>query len=717
MNKDRKKELDTLLKADQEEQEQEEKKEDEKNEEEETPLQKQMRVLGRDVSIMALLIGGMVMMVGYYYEISWYENFLFALALAVSVVPEGLPAAISVALSMGMKKLLKNNVLAKKLNAVETLASVNIICTDKTGTITRNELMVTNIIAGDDEFTVDGQGYGREGAFYSFGRKVDLKDFPQLQRILKIGVLCNDSALSEENGKISISGDPTEGALLVAARKYKQDLKFFQMSLQKIDENPFSSERMRMSVIYQSADNGVSSFVKGSPDVMLNLCTHKRIGDDIVIFSDSEKQRAKNGYDAMSKQALRVLAFAERSLDGVAKEKYDDEVEKDLVWIGMMGMIDPPRADVRGAIEECIQSGIKVIMITGDYEVTAQAIAKNVGLLKHTNGEVINGKMLKQMSDEELIKKISEKEIIFARIEPAQKLRIATALKNSGAVIAMTGDGVNDAPALKKADIGIAMGITGTDVSKEASDLILLDDNFSSIVKVIKQGRTIYQNLKKFVYYVFTSNISEFFTVAIGLLFQIPAPIAAVQILAIDLGTDLLPSFSLGFEKPEPNVMKRKPFSATEKIVDSATVWRLVRVGLIMAIGAVIAFILSMKRGGWDFGNKIDTASVLYMRSTSVTYAVLAMSQMANLLAARSETLSVFTLGFFKNLHAIGAIIISSVILISFMYLPIFQEYLRMLPIGWKDWIAVTVVALTVFIFEEGRKEVKRRKLILKSAR
>ncbi|EKE25823.1 MAG: hypothetical protein ACD_5C00026G0001, partial [uncultured bacterium] len=652
--------------------------------EEETPLQKQMRILGRDVSILAVFIGIMVMIAGQYYEISWYENFLFALALSVSVVPEGLPAAVSVALSLGMKKLLKHNVLAKKLNAVETLASVSIICTDKTGTITRNELMVTNIIAGRDEFAVDGEGYAKQGSFYSFGRKIDPRNFPQLQMLLQIGVWCNDSALSEQNGKISISGDPTEGALLVAASKYGE-LESFQEGLKKIGENPFSSERMRMSVFCRATDGNVASFVKGSPDVMLNLCTHKRNGDKIIPLTDEEKKKIKNSYDAMSKQALRVLAFAERSLDGVNSDQYLIEGEKDLIWVGMMGMIDPPRADVAMAIDECISSGIKVIMITGDYEITAEAIAKKIGLLRSTNSEVINGKTLNTLSDDELIEKIISKEIIFARIEPQQKLRIATALKNHGSVIAMTGDGVNDAPALKKADIGIAMGITGTDVSKEASDLILLDDNFSSIVKVVKRGRTIYQNLKKFVYYVFTSNVSEFFTVIIGLLLQIPAPIAAVQILAIDLGTDLLPSFSLSLEPSEPNVMKRKPFSSSEKIINSAIIWRLMRVGLIMATGAIVAFILSMKRGGWDFGNKIDTNSVLYMRSTSATYAVLALSQMANLLQARSESIPVFKLGFFKNKYAIGAIVISTAILISFMYVPFFQENLRMLPIAWQD--------------------------------
>ncbi len=673
--------------------------------EDETPLQKQMRVLGRDVSILAVMIGMLVMIAGYYYDISLYDNFLFALALAVAVVPEGLPAAVSVALSLGMKKLLKHNVLAKKLNAVETLASVNVICTDKTGTITRNELMVTNIVAGNEEFTVSGQGYDPKGDFCQFGRIVDQKRNPLLEKIMRIAYLCNDAALVEKDGAFKITGDPTEGALIVAARKYDKDFQRVCDGEEKINEIPFSSEKMRMSVICRSKEShAVNSYVKGSPDVLLDLCTQKQVGDSITAFTQAEKRKVKDSYDAMSKQALRVLAFAERDLVGVAEDQFLNQADQKLVWIGMMGMIDPPRTDVHKAIEDCIRSGIKVVMITGDYEVTAEAIAKKVGLLNSPNSEVINGKTLNQLTDEEVAGKIAGKEIVFARITPEQKLRIATILKQSGAVIAMTGDGVNDAPALKKADIGVAMGIIGTDVAKEAADMILLDDNFASIVRVIKEGRTIYQNLKKFVYYVFTSNASEFFTVVIGVLLQIPAPIAAVQILAIDLGTDIFPSFSLGLEPADTNIMRRKPFSSKERVIDAAGVWRLVRVGLIMATGAVIAFILSMKRGGWDFGNKIDPNSVLYIRSTSAAYAVLSMTQMANLLQARSENLSVFTIGFFKNKFAIGAIFLSFGMLCLFLYVPLIQKYLHMLPITWKDWVAVLVTALAVFIFEEGRK-------------
>lgn len=673
--------------------------------EDETPLQKQMRVLGRDVTMLALLIGALVMIAGHYYEVSWYENFLFALALSVSVVPEGLPAAISVALSLGMRTLLKKNVLAKKLNAVETLSSVSIICTDKTGTITRNELTVINIVAGANSFTLDGAGYEPKGNFYLKGEKIKVEQYSELEMLFRIGTLCNDSSLVKKEGQYKIVGDPTEGAMIVAARKFNQRAGYFFANQEKVDVMPFSSERMRMDVVYRNKlTKNVFAYVKGSPDVLLEACSQKIIDGKVSEFSEQEKIAVKKNYDEMSAGAERVLAFAQKDLTGIDKKRYLQEAENDLVWVGMMGMIDPPRKEVALAIKECHASGIKVIMITGDYEVTAEAIAKNVGLISDNNYEVISGKMLNTLKDSVLIKKIREKDVVFARIAPEQKLRIATILKNSGSVIAMTGDGVNDAPALKKADIGIAMGITGTDVAKEASDLILLDDNFASIIKAIKEGRTIYQNLRKFVHYVFTSNASEFFLVIIGVLLQIPAPIMAVQILAVDLGTDILPSFSLSLEPSEPGVMKRKPFDGKEKVLNAKGVWRIVRIGMIMAIGALIAFILSMKRGGWDFGNKIDPASVLYIQSTTAAYAVLSMSQMANLLQSRSETLSVFTIGFFSNKYAIAAIGISVAILLSFMYVPFFRFYLHMAPIGWQDWLAVAITTIAVFVFEEGRK-------------
>jgi magnesium-transporting ATPase (P-type) len=683
-----------------------------------TPLQKKMKMLGRDVSILAISIAIVVLVAGSFTTLSMYQNFLFALAVAVAVVPEGLPAALSVALSLGMRRLLKTNVLAKKLIAVETLGSVNMICTDKTGTITKNELMVTKIILDEKVIDVSGEGYELKGDFSIDGNKIDPKGVENLEMLMKTATLCNDASLVKEGDSFKIVGDPTEGALIVAARKFEPNEKYFEKGEKKIGENPFESDRMRMSVVFQKKEGKnekggqIFSYVKGSPDVLLGLSSKKLTKEGIVPFSDAEKKNTKNIYDQMSSEALRVLAFAycpvrKSFSNGTSPSEFSiNEAEKDLIWIGMMAMIDPPRRDVDKAIQECHGSGIRVVMITGDYEVTAKAIAQQVSLIdtRSENNSVINGKTLEGLKDNELLRKIKSGVSVFARITPEQKLRIAGVLKKSGAVIAMTGDGVNDAPALKKADIGVAMGVIGTDVSKEAADMILLDDNFASIVSGIREGRTIHQNIRKFVYYVFSSNASEFLTVVFGSLLAIPSPITAVQILAIDLGTDVFPSLALGLEPAEPRLMKQKPLDRNERLIGSFGFWRLVRIGLIMTAGALFAFLWSMMRGGWHFGQQIDFDSALYMKSTAATYAVLAMTQMANLLESRSEKLSVFVIGFFKNKYVIGAIIISIGMLLVFLYVPFFQKNLHMAPLDGWDWLVVAVATLTVFLFEEARK-------------
>ena len=673
-----------------------------------TPMQKQMRILGRDVTILSVFIGAMVLIAGQYFKMSLYQNFLFALALSVAVVPEGLPAAISVALSLGMRRLLKDKVLSKKLNAVETLGSVSIICSDKTGTITRNELTVVKAVINNETIEISGAGYDPFGKFYKNGAEINPKEVENLELLFKIGTLCNDANLVKKDGQYKILGDPTEGALIVAGKKYASQNSFFTSGEKKISENPFSSERMRMSVVYK--DKKTRSFVKGSPDVMLGLCKFIKIGDEILPFSGSLKSKITNLYNQMSSDALRVLAFAYKEL-GHRMSKYD---EKDLIWVGMMAMIDPPRSDVKESIAECKKEGIRVVMITGDYEITAEAIARKVGLIEKTQSHsskliadnaVISGEDLNSMNDGQIYRSVKNGVCAFARISPEQKLRIAKILKDNGEVIAMTGDGVNDAPALKRADIGVAMGIMGTDVSKEASDMILLDDNFSSIVKGVREGRTIFQNLKKFVHYVFTSNAGELFTVIFGVLLQVPSPISAVQILAVDLGTDVFPSFALGLEPPEPEKSeKSKGANSKQNIMSAAGFRRIVYLGIIMATGAGVAFLWSMLRGGWHFGDKIAADSALYIKSTTAAYAVLAMTQMANLLQSRSERLSPFQLGFFKNKYAIGAIVISSLMLLAFMYVPVFEYYLGMSPIDEKDWLVVAASFLAVFLWEEIRK-------------
>ena len=675
-----------------------------------TPLQRKMKVLGRGVAIVAVCIGSIVLLVGHYLHVSWYENFLLALALAVSVVPEGLPAAISVALAFGMKRLYKRHVLAKKLSAVETLGSITTICTDKTGTITRNELMVTQVAVGSHIYTVTGEGYRPHGEFFREGTLINPHALPNGELLFRIATLCNDASLIQEGERFSILGDPTEGALIVAARKYNADSKFFTAGEKKISELPFSSERMRMSVLYK-CDQKIWSYVKGSPDVLLALAS-SRLDEQgaIVSFTDIEKEAVRSQYNVFSNQALRVLAFAYHDLSLVEKVHYSEEMERDLVWVGMMAMIDPPRVDVSDAVAQCRTLGLRTIMITGDYALTAEAIARGVGLIDASRPfVVISGHELDSMTDDALCIAIQDKDAIFARIAPEQKLRIAKILQERGEVIAMTGDGVNDAPALKKADIGVAMGIIGTDVSKEAADMILLDDNFSSIVAGVKEGRTIYANLRKFVHYVFTSNVSELLVVVFGFILQIPAPIMAVQILAIDLGTDVFPSFALGLEPREPY---REWDNSREntRIIDGKGLKRLFSMGCIMAVGAVAAFLWSLARQGFSWGDSIDTEGFVYLRAATATYVVLAVSQLANLAQARSETFHPSELGWFRNGHAWGAAFMSLCILWLFLYAPFFQEYLRTRPIEWQDWLMVVLTTLAVYGYETYRKNRLRKK-------
>lgn len=671
-----------------------------------TPLQRKMATLSKNITVASVLIGVIVVFFAQSQGFSWYDSFLLALALAVSVVPEGLPAAISVAFTLGMKKLLGVHVLAKKLNAVETLGSVTIICTDKTGTLTKGELTVTKIIAGEKIFDVSGQGYTPKGEFSCDGKILSPSSIPNAERLFKIAALCNDATLVSKNGVPGIVGDGTEGAILVAARKYNPNPDYFHLGETKVFENPFSSDRMRMSVVFQNAQT--LSFVKGSPDVLLGLATHRLENGQILPFSEEEKDRVRMLYNTLSKNALRLLAFAYRDMTGIARDAYMRESERDLVWVGMMAMTDPARLGTREALDECRALGLKAAMITGDYELTAKSIAENVGLVSSDRpSEVISGEILETLDDDEIFRRIKEKDVVFARIAPKQKLRIAGILKKRGEVVAMTGDGVNDAPALKRADIGVAMGVIGTDVSKEAADMILLDDNFASIVKGVREGRVIFLNLKKFTHYVFTSNASELLTVTLGFLFGIPAPVTAVQILAVDLGTDVLPSLALGAEPEEPESTKEKN---TASIIDRAGLFRILKLGLIMAIGAVVAFLLSLLRGGWEWGSAIDTESFLYQKSTAAAYLTLALTQMANLLQSRSATLSFFRLKLFGNPWIYGALAGSVALMWLVTSVPPFQTILGMQTPDALDWSVAALFTALIFFYEEARKRGLRQK-------
>jgi P-type Ca2+ transporter type 2C len=667
-----------------------------------TPLQKKMERFGRGVAFLSLSIGGIVIMIGHYQHIPLYQSLLLALALSVSVVPEGLPAALSVAFAIGMKRLLAKNVLAKKLSAVETLGSVSFVCTDKTGTITKNELSVTGIVIGTERYDISGVGYEPKGDFSHDGTLVNPSGITGAEMLFRICTLCNDASLGKTDGRFVVTGDPTEGALIVAARKFNARPDFFEIGYRKIAENPFESERRRMSVIYENAET--RSYVKGSPEALLDLSTEWFDGAVRKPFTSEDKIRVRAIYDELSANALRVLGFAYRDMDGIVENAYPEEAERQLVWCGMTAMIDPPREGIREAISECRKLGVSVIMITGDYETTAKAIAQKAGFFPEgTNPISVNGTVLDTLSDEAVLA-AARNGAVFARIAPEQKLRLATVLQAVGEVVAMTGDGVNDALALKKADIGVAMGITGTDVSKDAADMILLDDHFASIVGAIREGRRIFENLRKFTHYVFTSNASELFSVLLGFLLHIPSPISAVQILAIDLATDIFPSFALGTEPEEPDSKSHSSPAMGRKIMDGRGVARLLSIGAVMAIGGVTAFLLVLLREGWAFGDTIDSESLLYRHATTATYVTLALTQMANLLQSRSETRSFFRMPFFSNPMIFVGMGMSIVMLILFTQVTFFQDALGMAPIERIDWAVSLCFTALVFFFEEARK-------------
>jgi P-type Ca2+ transporter type 2C len=669
---------------------------------EQTPLQKKMERFGRSIALLSVSIGAIVIMIGHSQHLPLYQSLLLGLALAVSVVPEGLPAALSVAFALGMKRLLVKNVLAKRLSAVETLGSVSIVCSDKTGTITKNELSVTKIILGMEEYEVSGVGYEPKGDFSSDGQLINPSSIPGAEMLFRIGVLCNDASLGTSDGRYVVTGDPTEGALIVAARKYNGRPDFFEIGERKITENPFESDRRRMSVVYENAD--VRSYVKGSPESLLELSTEWMDRGIRRPFSDVDKNAVRAIYERLSGEALRVLGFAFRDLDDVAPGSYGEESERKLVWAGMMAMIDPPREGTAEAIEACRNLGVSVVMVTGDYETTAKAIARKAGLFPDgTEPVAVNGTVFDTLRDDEILD-LARRGAVFARIAPEQKLRLADVLQKGGEVVAMTGDGVNDALALKKADIGVAMGITGTDVSKDAADMILLDDRFASIVAAIREGRRIFENLRKFVHYVFTSNASELFTVLLGFLFHIPSPISAVQILAIDLATDVFPSFALGVEPEEPGSIAHASSAKGRRIMDWRGVRRILSIGAIMAIGGATAFVLALIREGWSHGMMLDPESLAYRHATTATYVTLALTQMANLFQSRSETRSFFRMPFFSNPMIFVGFGVSIAMLFMFTNLPFFHRALGMAPIECIDWVVAWCFTALVFFFEEARK-------------
>jgi Ca2+-transporting ATPase len=686
---------------------------------EETPLQKELARIGKQLGLLVLVVAAVVTVTGIWRAGSFsnsilIEMFLFGVALAVAAIPEGLPAVVTAVLALGVRRMAERNAIVRRLPAVETLGSATVICSDKTGTLTRNQMTVRRILLGvDNVLEVTGEGYEPEGDFLTADGKPFDRNDEHLYTLLRGAALNNDARLVKNaEDRWAIEGDPTEGALLVAASKANLDPEQLRHRLPRNGEIPFSSERKRMATIH-TVDERPVAFQKGAPDVVIDLCTQVRMGDRVEPLTDEHRERIRAINEEFASGALRTLAFASREIpENMANQQEftSEDVEHDLIWEGLVGMIDPPRAEARDSVEQAHGAGIRTIMITGDHALTALAIAKELGIAEE-DAKAVTGQELAKMDDAQLMETVRTVNV-YARVNPEHKLDIVRALKEQGHVVAMTGDGVNDAPALRQADIGVAMGITGTDVSKEAADMVLADDNFATIVAAISEGRSILDNIKKFIRYLLSSNAGEVMTMFFGIilanflgLFEeggaIFLPLLAVQILWINLVTDGGPALALGVDPAEKGLMARQPRRQDEPIIDRAMWLFIGLVGLVMMVGTL--FVLDGYLPGGlvnliDFDPDFEQMNS-YARTAAFT--TLVMFQMFNVINVRSQRRSAFTSGLFNNRWLWIAVVTSILLHMLVIYWPPLQAAFDTVPLNLFDWLVATAVASSVLIVME----------------
>ena len=688
--------------------------------EEKSPLMREIDKMARTVSLIALFFGVLLFFMGRLLGLDWTGALLFALGVMVALVPEGLPATLSVALAVGVQRMAKVNALIKKLAGVETLGSTNVICTDKTGTLTKAEMTVKALYVDGADFAVTGAGYEPVGEFVVGDTTIPRDEARRrLALLMRAMTFCNDSKIlppADDKGW-RVIGDPTEGCLLVAAQKADFDLQRELIERPKIYELPFESVRKRMSVVHVEGD-GQKAYVKGAPSETIGRCTRLRLNDDVVPLTDELRTRIVSHNDEMSRQALRVLAVCERDLPEELSDYTPDSVETDLTFLGLVGMIDPPRPEVSAAVEQALTAGIRIIMVTGDYGLTAEAIARRIGIVRGDgNVRVITGADLEQMSEDDLKVELAKpQDVVFARVAPEHKMEVVSALKGMGQIVAVTGDGVNDAPALKKADIGIAMGLGGTDVSREAATMILLDDSFASIIKAVEQGRGVYANVKKMVTYVFSHNMAELFPFVFATIAGVGlVPLGALQVLVIDLGSDVLPGLALGTEPPEPGVMQQPPRARNERLMSRATLARVAYIGAIQSVFAVGGFLYVLLSNGWVWGdaswmNPSSPHFLVYREALTMTQAAIVMGQVANGFGCRTERESLFKAGLFKNRFLVVGELVGILIMVAISYVPLLQGIFNTAPLTAADWGLLVSAAVTLFFAEEARKWFLRRR-------
>ena len=682
-------------------------------EEEESPIQVQMKRITKFVAVLAVGLGVVFFLLGQYaVKLPFAENLIFAIGIIVANVPEGLLPTVTLALAMATQRMARRNALVKKLSSVETLGSTTVICTDKTGTLTQNEMTVRNLWTPWMEVEVSGVGYAPEGEFLKRGngkgrgknkkngaRKLSAEEMGQLEEPLLVSLLCNNSRLVEEEKRWT---------WVVLAMKAGLDPARVGEEHRLLVELPFDSTRKIMTVVC-AEEGGRKAYVKGAPGEVVRRCTSILTPEGAREMRPEDRDRILSANDGYARSALRVLALAVREIPPGFEGFKVENTEMDLTFVGLAAMMDPPRPEVEEAINKCRTAGIKVIMITGDYGLTAESIARRIGMVKD-QPVIVTGGVLEGMEDEELRSHLREEEVIFARVSPEHKMRIAQVLKDMGEVVAMTGDGVNDAPALKTSDIGIAMGKAGTDVAKEAADMILIDDNFASIVAAVEEGRAIFDNIRRFITYILASNIPEIVPFILMVVFNIPLPLTIIQILAVDLGTDLLPALALGTEAPEPGIMERPPRPMEERLLNLQVLLR--AYGFLGPLEALVCMLGYLYMFGWRWGEELRAFSeanpLVYTKATTMSLTGIVMTQIGNGFACRTTRESIFRTGFLTNhLYLLGiAAEVSLQVLI--VYVPFLNRVFETAPVSLKDWLFLLPFISTCLLADEIRKAVLR---------
>lgn len=650
-----------------------------------TPLQVNLDKLGHSLARAAFIVVAIIVGLGLFRGQPFIEMLIFGIALAVAVVPEALPAVVTISLAIGVKRLVKRRALMRRLAAVETLGSTSVICSDKTGTLTRDEMTARKLYVAGQVLEVSGAGYEPQGVFSHNAAVVTPSE--SLTRLLSAGALASDAYIVRgEDGRWQIKGDPTEGALVVAAAKAGMSKSDLDVKFPRVNEIPFSSETKRMTTLHDGPD-GIVAYAKGAPEIILDSCTRQMTDKGEVPLDAGERKAILEQSRAMAGEALRVIAVAARA-DATLKN-----AEREMTFLGLVGMIDPPRPEAKASIKTCEDAGIRVVMITGDHPVTAQAVARELGILK--NGRVITGAELEAMSDEVFDRSVEDIDV-YARVSPAHKLRVVTALQNKGHIVAMTGDGVNDAPSLKKADIGVAMGITGTDVAKEASAMTLIDDNFASIVAAVEEGRGIFGNIKKYLMFLLSSNIGEIGLMAGAALLGLPLPLSAVQILYVNLATDGLPALALAVDPPESDLMRRKPRNPRTGIFTRSVV-------TLMSIGGAWSAAVNLGLFAWALNSGRSIAEAMTM-----TFVSLVLIQFFKAYNFRSDRLSVLKRPF-ANKWLNLAVFWEVALLVLILYVPALQKPFGTYGLSLTEWAIIIGISLTISPVLELAKWMERR--------